>query len=113
MESQPSQQADPHLVAAILQSDSLIRELQRELRLVSPNLLIPSETLRTVLRDQIIRAEILQDERATAAQGIVSRAAEKRKTRTTGTFAVVAPDDPNEHVGDTLWHDKTQASGGG
>src|SRR5262245_1826314 len=112
-ESQPLQQTDPHLVAAILQSDSMIRELQRELRLVNPNLMIPSETLRAVLRDQIIRSEILQGERAAAAQGIIAKATEKRKTRTTGTFSVAVPDDPDEHVGDTLRHDKTQASGGG
>ncbi len=108
---------DPHLVAAVLQSDTVIRALQRELRLVYPDHLISSETLRALLRSDILRSEMLHGEQAAAARGrlvgVVSSNEEKRRTRSTGTFSAVIVDDPDEHVGDTLWHDKTQATGGG
>jgi hypothetical protein len=108
---------DPHLIAAILQSDAIIHALQRELRQIDPNCLVPSDTLRALLRTHILRGEMLHGEQAAAARSRLVQAmsayAEKRRTRSTGTFAAVNLDDPDEHVGDTLWHDKTQATGGG
>jgi hypothetical protein len=117
MEPLPLEVTDPHLVAAVLQSDTMIRALQRELRQLDPNCLVPSDTLRALLRTQILRGEMVHGEQAAAARSRLVRAmssnGEKRRTRSTGTFTAVSLDDPDEHVGDTLWHDKTQATGGG
>ncbi len=117
MELLPPDVTDPHLVAAVLQSDTMIRALQRELRQIDPNCLVPSDTLRALLRTHILRGEMLHGEQAAAARSrlvqAMSTSSEKRRTRSTGTFPAVNLDDPDEHVGDTLRHDKTQAIGGG
>jgi len=64
-----------------------------------------------------MRQEVLDSEHLTAAYAMLKQvnaiSAEKRRTRSTGTLPAVPANDEDEHVQDALWHDKTQASGGG
>ena len=117
MEYLPSEVTDGYLIAAILQSDDTVRAIRRELNQVYPNLLITSEAIRAVLRDQIIRQDVLTSEQLKAAHArlkeVSAAAAEKRRTRSTGTLPAVPVAEEDEHVRDALWHDKTQATGGG
>jgi hypothetical protein len=117
MEYLPSEITDGYLIAAILQSDAAVRAVRRELNQVYPHLLITSEAIRTVLRDKLMRQDVLDSEHIKASYAMLKAvnaiSAEKRRTRTTGTLPVVSSNDEDEHVHDALWHDKTQATGGG
>ena len=117
MEHLPSEITDGYLIAAILQSDAAVRAVRRELNQVYPNLLISSESIRTVLREKLLHKEMLDSEHLKAAYGVLKQvnavSAEKRRTRSTGSLTPVPSNEDDEHVRDTLWHDKTQASGGG
>jgi hypothetical protein len=117
MEHLPSEITDGYLIAAILQSDAAVRAIRRELNQVYPNLLISSEAIRSVLREMILRQEVLDSEHLKTAYLMLKQvnalSSEKRRTRTTVQLPQVSSNDEDEHVRDTLWHDKTQAIGGG
>ena len=118
MQGMPSEVADGFLIAAILESDAAVHAVQRELKLVYPELVIPSETIRQVLRSKVLRPDMLDDEQLKAAYALLASvnalSAEKRRIRQTGMLPPLpVPHDADEHVNDTLWHDKTQAGGGG
>jgi hypothetical protein len=115
MEYLPSEITDGYLIAAILQSDAAVRAVRRELNQVFPNLLITSEAIRNVLRERIMRQEVLDSQHLQAAYATLKQvnalSAEKRRTRSTGTLPQVPSNEDDEK--DALWHDKTQAGGGG
>ncbi len=116
MQPLPSDITDGYLIAAILQSDAAIRAIWRELNQVHPHLLISSEAIRTILREKILCDDVLDSKRLEAAYTTLKQvnalSAEKRRTRT-GPLPTLPSNDDDEHVHETLWHDKTQAGGGG
>ncbi len=117
MQYLPSEVTDGYLIAAILQSDAAVRAIRRELNQVYPNLLITSEAIRAVLRDKIMRQEVLDSEHLQAAYAMLKQvnalSAEKRRTRSTGMLPPLPANEEDERLQDALWHDKTQATGGG
>ncbi len=117
MERPPSEISDGFVIAAILQSDSAVRAIQRELRALYPGMVISSSMIRDVLRNAVLCQDMLADERIQSAQQQVDEvkalSAEKRRTRSTGVFAAVAAAEGEEHWRDTLWYDMTHAAGGG
>jgi hypothetical protein len=58
--------SSPFLIAAVLQSDSLIGVLRRELRRISPGAKLSEDELRGVLIDEVLKREVALDERPTA-----------------------------------------------
>lgn len=112
----PSGMNDALLIAAILQSDDVVRVVQRELRLIYPSLNLTNEQILDLLRKDVVREELLGDSKLKSAVDLLAQAKaasyEKRATRSTGTFKAVPSKDAEEDVHD-MWHDKTMASGGG
>ena len=117
MEPMHSEVKDGFLIAAIIESDAAVHAIQRELKLVYPGLVIPSQKIREILRDSVLRPEILDDDHIKAAYALLAQvnamSAEKRRTRGTGTLPPLPGSDAEEQVTETLWNDKTQAGGGG
>ena len=60
-------------LASVLLSDSLVEELRRELRRLSPGLRVESEWLRTTLADQVIKRELIDSDDAQTAQSALKR----------------------------------------
>lgn len=117
MQGMPAEVTDGFIIAAILQSDAAVHAVQRELKLAYPNLIIPSDTIRQVLRDKVMRPDILDDAQIKTAYALLAQvnalSADTRRARKTGMLPPLPVHEPDEHVNDTLWHDKTQAGGGG
>src|SRR6185295_10767409 len=97
MEYLPSEVTDGYLIAAILQSDAAIRAVRRELNLVYPDLLITSEAIRRVMRERIMRQEVLDSEHIQGAYATLKQvnaiSADKRRTRSTGTLPALPSND--------------------
>jgi len=112
----PSDISDGLLVAAILQSDEVLRIVQRELKQVYPTLNLDQTQVLELLRRDVIRDTLVDPlQLKMAAERLAEAKAasyEKRTTRSTGTFKAVPSKDAEEDVHD-MWHDKTMASGGG
>jgi hypothetical protein len=65
-----------HLIAAVLQSDSLLSQLQREIYRAVPGVSI--EQLRQLLRDQILRADMINGPKANEAESLLQRITQLR-----------------------------------
>lgn len=66
---------NPFLIGAVLQSDPAIGVLRRELRRISPGAKIDAEELLEVLREEVLKREVVEGEEARSAGGKVKRAA--------------------------------------
>lgn len=79
-------------LAAVVLSDSVVETIRRELRRVSEAKVDVSE-LRDLLRDEVIKRDVLEGEKAEAAQKKVNKAAGKmlRIRKENGDEAVAAP----------------------
>ena len=112
----PSDLNDGQLIAAILQSEDIVRILQRELIQINPNLNITQPQVIELLRSDVIRESLLDENKLKMAVDLLAKAKasafETPPTRSTGTFKAVPSKDAEEDVHD-MWHDKTMASGGG
>ncbi len=112
----PSDISDGLLTAAILQSDEVVRIVQRELNQVYPTLNLNQTQVLELLRRDVIRDTLLDESKLQVAADLLVQAKaatfEKRTTRSTGTFKAVPSKDAEEEVHE-MWHDKTMASGGG
>ena len=62
-------------LAALLQSESVLGLLRRELRRVSPDARITTEEIQAVLAADVLKREVMEGEKAEAARKIVARAA--------------------------------------
>ncbi|MCC7449187.1 MAG: hypothetical protein IT324_17340 [Anaerolineae bacterium] len=60
-----------HLVSAVLQSDTLLNQLQRELYRALPGITV--ERLRQLLRDEILQREMIEGHAASEAQALLKR----------------------------------------
>lgn len=77
---------NPFLVGAVLLSDPVLRTLRRELRRITPDTRVDESELRAVLRDEVLKREVVDGEDARAASGRARRAAGralKRRARVT------------------------------
>lgn len=64
-------------IGAVLQTEPVLDMIRRELRRVSPDVKIDSEQIKDVLRNEVIKREVLEGEKATEAVKKISRSASK------------------------------------
>lgn len=64
-------------IGAVLQTDPVLDTIRRELRRVSPDVKIDSEQIKDVLRNEVIKREVLEGEKASEAAKKVNRSASK------------------------------------
>lgn len=64
-------------LAAILQSESVLDVLRRELRRVSPDAKIGVDDIKSALVSEVLKREVLEGEKAQAAKRVVARAASR------------------------------------
>lgn len=82
-----------YTLGALLQTDTVIEVLRRELRRVTPDARIDSEEIRAALADEVVKREVLEGERAEAARKLVNRAANRAlRAPATKTAASEAPE---------------------
>ena len=64
-----------YTIGALLQSDSLLDVLKRELRRISPDIKIDEQSILDVLLNEVIKREVLEGDKAQKAQKDVAKAA--------------------------------------
>jgi hypothetical protein len=64
-------------MAALILSDPILEVLRRELRRVTPGLRVEIAEVRTVLEGEVLKRDVLEGDRATAAKRAINRAANK------------------------------------
>jgi hypothetical protein len=64
-------------IGAVLQTDPVLDTIRRELRRVSPDVKIDSEQIKDVLRNEVIKREVLEGEKAYEATKKINRSASK------------------------------------
>jgi hypothetical protein len=83
-------------VAAVLQTDFILEVLRREIRRMSSGVKVEVDYLRTLLRDEVLKRDLVDGDAAKAAgQNIrrLQRAATRKKSRgkATDEFPILAP----------------------
>jgi hypothetical protein len=64
-------------IGAVLQTDPVLDTIRRELRRVSPDVKIDSEQIKDVLRNEVIKREVLEGDKAIEATKKINRSASK------------------------------------
>ena len=107
-----------HLLAAVLQSDGILGQVQREVYRLLPGVSV--EQLRQMLRDEILRPEVVEGPRAEEAQLLLDRMAKLRSSGLTMTQTlqrVTSPTKSGDDEDDDAFHimrnDKRSSGGGG
>jgi hypothetical protein len=104
-----------HLVAAVLQSDTILGQLQRELYRALPG--ISFEELRELLRGEILRGEVINGTDAEEAQALLDRMNQLRSRGLSTTQALRAVTDEKASDEDEVYRilsdDKRSAGSGG
>jgi hypothetical protein len=107
-----------HLLAAVLQRDSILSHIQLETFRLLPGISI--EELRQMLRDELLRPEMISGEDAQEAQMMLDRINDLRKrglTMTQTLNAVTSPikttDEDEDDAFQIITNDKRGSSGGG
>src|SRR5450432_1216763 len=107
-----------HLLAAVLQSDSILGQLQREIYRLLPGISI--EQLRKMLHDEILRSELVDGPQAQEAHLLLERMEQLRSRglSMTQTFKrVTSPTKDSDEDDDDAYHimmnDKRSSGGGG
>lgn len=77
-----------YIVAQLLLDEDVLRMLKRELRKLSPGLRVSEGELAELLRAEILKRDVLEGDKATAAEKAVKRAARRRPR------AAVVPNEP-------------------
>jgi hypothetical protein len=105
------------IMIAIFESDDIVRVIQRKLRILYPEITIPSNTIRRILRDKALCQELLTDERLPSAQAQLVRAnarpAGKRRKSTFTVRPAVPLSAKEEPLSDILRYDMNYGSCGG
>lgn len=116
MEYQPPELDDSFMIATILQSDTLVRAIQRELKALYPDRDIPQAAIRNVLRDAVLCQELLSDDRIGIAQARLAEAsaasARRRQSPARRAFVAAQTNESEESLYDILWYDKTRSACG-
>ncbi len=74
-------------IGAVLQTDPVLDTIRRELRRVSPDVKIDSEQIKDVLRNEVIKREVLEGDKAIEATKKINRSASKALRATPKTQA--------------------------
>lgn len=80
-------------VGAILQSDTVLDVIRRELRRVSPDVRIDSSQIKDVLVNEVIKREVLEGDKAEEARKKITKAANNALRATSSRPKKAAPDD--------------------
>jgi hypothetical protein len=64
----------PFLVGAVLQGDQVLRVLRRELKRISPKARIEVDELRSVLKEEVLKRDVVEGDEAGAARSRLKRA---------------------------------------
>jgi hypothetical protein len=80
--SQEKAALSPFLIGAVLQSAPVLSVLRRELRRISPGAKVSPEDLHEVLREDVLKREVVEGEDARAAAGRAKRASTRRMRKT-------------------------------
>lgn len=78
------QAKDRYLIAALLMNDSMLKLIRKELRAMNPNVRVEVDEILEVLRDQVIKRELLEGEKADDANKRLKkhqRKSEREKVR--------------------------------
>ena len=67
----------PFLVGAVLQSDQVLGVLRRELKRISPKARIEVDELRSVLKEEVLKRDVVEGDEAGAARSRLKRAASR------------------------------------
>ena len=67
----------PFLIGAVLQSDQVLGVLRRELKRVSPKARIEVDELRSVLKEEVLKRDVVEGDEAGAARSRLKRAASR------------------------------------
>ena len=82
-------------VAAVLQTDFILEVLRREIRRMSSGVKVEVDYLRSLLRDEVLKRDLVDDEAKAAGQNIrrLQRAATRKKSpgKATDEFPILAP----------------------
>lgn len=104
-----------HLLAAVLQSDSILGQVQRELIRLLPGISIAQ--LRQMLRDEILRRDVIEGSQAQEAEALLARMVQLRERglTTTQTLKAVTGEVPADNEEDAfhIMREDKRASGGG
>jgi hypothetical protein len=98
---QQKQVTSRYAIAAVLLSDSILDELRRELRRISPGLKVDTSYLGSVLGNEVIKRELVDGEEAVAAASLIKKlqrslAREKKKKSEDGNEENSTDDIPEE-----------------
>ena len=114
----PHEVPAPYLIAAVLQSDTLLGQVQRELYRALPGITI--DHLRQFLREDILREEVTVGIKAEEAEALLNRVQQLRakglsmtQTLKVVTGQVPSDDDSSESVYQILLDDKRLGVEGG
>lgn len=86
-------------LAALLVSDPVLDTMRRELRRISPDARIETEEICAVLVNEVLKREVLEGDRASAAKRLVARAAGRTLRKTSAqpvSPSAPAPAPPND-----------------
>lgn len=72
------QATNKFVLGAILQSEAVVDVIRREIRRLNPNVRIEEEEVRRILISEVIKREIVEDEKAKEAHAKVRRSANRR-----------------------------------
>jgi len=86
-------------VGAMLQTDTVLDVIRRELRRVSPDVRIDAEQIRAVLVNEVIKREVLEGDKADEARKKIARSAKTALRATPATKAPTKSDKANEEPG--------------
>jgi hypothetical protein len=115
MDHVPAEVIDGFMIAAMLQSDGFVNAIQRELKQVYPQITADLDLIRSILRNSVLRDQVLDPEYLAMAEAKLALNREKRQTRGTGTLRPIQTlksSEANEDK-DDLMHDKTLGTNGG
>ena len=82
-------------LGVLLLGEPVLNTIRRELRRVSPNVRVTTDEIKTVLREEVLKRDVLEGEEALAARKKVSRASRRATSRKT-----TSADDKNDTVPD-------------
>ncbi len=113
MELASSDTLDRFMVAALLQSDTVVNALQRELHTLYPGQTVAAATIRCMLRNAVVSQDILSDERSALAQAKLAGLAAHTEKHAPARGSTLATAPCEETVQEVLLYDKTYATRGG
>jgi hypothetical protein len=67
------------VLAAVVLSEDFVDEIRRELRRISPGLKVDPEEIEGILRNEIIKRDVLEDDEAQRAKSRVRKASRAQK----------------------------------